>query len=105
MDISKVILTGASGTVGTALKARLESEGVTVVGWDRARVPIDDYHAMEAFVREERPDALCHLAIAARPTGRPDESWLVNYTWASELAWITSILGVRFVFTSSVLVF
>lgn len=105
MEIKKAIITGANGTVGTALRARLAREGVTVIGWDRGRVPVDDYYAMEAFVREERPDALIHLAIATRPTGRPEESWLVNYTWTSELAWITRLLGVRFVFTSSVLVF
>jgi dTDP-4-dehydrorhamnose reductase len=60
---------------------------------------------MEAFVRESAPDALFHLAIASQPTGRPGESWLVNYEWTSELAWITRKLGVRFVFTSTAMVF
>jgi len=60
---------------------------------------------MEDFVRRERPDVLFHLAIASRSTGVPNESWLVNYEWTSELAWITRQLGVRFVFTSSVMVF
>jgi dTDP-4-dehydrorhamnose reductase len=60
---------------------------------------------MEDFVRQERPDALFHLAIASRSTGIANESWLVNYEWTSELAWITRQLGVRFVFTSSVMVF
>jgi len=60
---------------------------------------------MEDFVRGERPDLLFHLAIASKSTGKPNESWLVNCEWTSELAWITRQLGVRFVFTSSVMVF
>jgi dTDP-4-dehydrorhamnose reductase len=60
---------------------------------------------MDDFVRQERPDVLFHLAIASRSTGVANESWLVNYEWTSELAWITRQLGVRFIFTSSVMVF
>lgn len=60
---------------------------------------------MEDFVRREKPDVLFHLAIASKSTGKPNESWLVNYEWTSELAWITRQLGVRYVFTSSVMVF
>jgi dTDP-4-dehydrorhamnose reductase len=48
---------------------------------------------------------LFHLATASQPTGRPGESWLINYEWTSELAWITRTLGIRFVFSSTVLVF
>jgi len=72
-----------------------------VIAWDRARVPIDRYAPMEAFVAEARPDVVFHLAIASQPTGRDGESWLVNYEWSSELAWITRMQGVRFVFAST----
>jgi dTDP-4-dehydrorhamnose reductase len=101
----KILITGARGTVAAALRSRLERQGHTIVTWDRRAVPIDDYHAMEAFVRDHAPDVLYHLAIASQPTGRPGESWLVNYEWSSELAWITRILGVRLVFASTALVF
>jgi dTDP-4-dehydrorhamnose reductase len=101
----KTLITGAGGTVGRALAARLEQQGHTVVAWDRSAAPVDDYHAMEAFVRGHAPDVIYHLAIASRPTGRADESWLVNYHWSSELAWIARVLGVRIVFTSTVMVF
>src|ERR1700733_2283801 len=101
----KAIITGAHGTVGSALSKHLKAQGHQVVAWDRFVVPIDRYQPMEDFVREERPDVLFHLAIASRSTGVANESWLVNYEWASELAWITKQLGVRFVFTSSVMVF
>jgi dTDP-4-dehydrorhamnose reductase len=101
----KALVTGANGTVGRALVARLERGGHRAVAWPRDRVPIDDYHAMEAFVRAEAPDVVYHLAIASRPTGREGESWLVNYEWPSELAWVTRVLGAGFVFASTAMVF
>lgn len=101
----KVLVTGLGGTVGQALAARLRAERHEVVGWDRAAVPIDRYDAMDRFVAETGPDAIVNLAIASRPTGRPDESWLVNHDWPSELAWICRQRGVRFVHASSVMVF
>jgi dTDP-4-dehydrorhamnose reductase len=98
------LVTGASGTVGRALVARLEAAG-RVTKWDRAAVPIDRYGPMERFVRETGPDAIFHLAIASRPTGREGEGWLVNYEWTSELAWIARTLEIPFVFTSTAMVF
>jgi dTDP-4-dehydrorhamnose reductase len=68
-------------------------------------VPINDYHLMEAFVRETEPDALFHLAIASRLTGVENEEWAVNYEWPSELAWICRLRDVPFIFTSTVMVF
>lgn len=101
----KAIITGANGTLGRVLKTTLEARGDTVVSWDRRQTPIDDFAAMEAFVRAQRPDVLFHLAVASQPTGRANEGWLVNYHWTSELAWICRQLNVRFVYTSSVTVF
>ncbi len=101
----KALITGARGTVGRALTRALEAAGHTTSAWDRARVPIDDYHAMESFVRAEAPDVVYHLAIASQPTGRDGEAWLVNYEWSSELAWVTRVLGVRMVFASTAMVF
>jgi len=101
----KAIVTGANGTVGSALVQHLKTQSHRVTSWDRNVVPIDCYQPMEDFVRREKPDVLFHLAIASQSTGMPNESWLVNYEWTSELAWTARQLGVRFVFTSSVMVF
>lgn len=101
----KVLVTGLRGTVGRALAAELRHGGHQVVGWDRSAVPIDRYDAMERFVAETAPDAVVNLAIASQPTGRERESWLVNHDWPSELAWICRQREIRFVHTSSVMVF
>lgn len=104
----KAIVTGASGTVGRALREALDAQGGSAVPWDRTRVPIGDYGAMKRFVEREQPDALFHLAAASQPTqphSAYEESWAVNYTWTSELAWLTRELQIAFVFTSTVMVF
>ena len=101
----KTIITGSNGTVGSALKQQLLKHDWEVVGWNRSQIPIDDYHAMESFIRDQNPDVVFHLAVASTSTGRENEDWLVNYEWTSELAWITHILNIKFIFTSSVMVF
>ncbi len=101
----RAVVTGAGGTVGTALVDYLKHKKITVIRWNRNEVPIDAYYPMEDFLRAVRPDVLFHLAIASKNTGRENENWLVNYEWPSELAWITRILNITFVFTSSVAVF
>lgn len=101
----KAILTGVNGAVGTGLKRHLEAQGHTVVGWDRRHVPIDDSAAMEAFIHDQHPDALFHLAIPSQSTGRENESWWVNHYWTGELARICRQSAIRFLFTSTVMVF
>ncbi len=104
----KAIVTGSRGTVGAALCRALDEQRWQVARWDRERVNITDYAAMESFIAAERPDVLFHLAIASRPgatSNGPGESWQVNFDWTSELAWLTGQLGVRFVFASTVMVF
>jgi dTDP-4-dehydrorhamnose reductase len=101
----KAIITGASGTVGRALVHEIEAQGGTAIPWKRDQTPLDDYAAMEAFVRQHQPDSLFHLAVPSQSTGRVDEGRLVNIQWTGELAWICRQLGVRFVFTSTVMVY
>jgi len=101
----KIAVTGSGGTIGSALVPYLKSQGHSVVAWDRSKVPITEYWAMEEFLRTEKAEALFHLAVPSKPTGTPNESWLVNYQWTSELAWICKELGIVFVYVSTVMVF
>lgn len=97
----KVLVTGLGGTVGRALAAALPG----AIGWDRSSVPIDRWDAIDGHIAAIAPDAVVNLAIASRPTGRSNESWLVNHDWPSELAWSCRQRGIRFVHASSVMVF
>ncbi|MCB9791392.1 MAG: sugar nucleotide-binding protein [Alphaproteobacteria bacterium] len=104
----RALVTGSRGTVGTALRRAVEAKGGSVVAWDRASVPLDDYGAMLAFIEACAPDVLFHLAAASQPAqarSSEEESWRVNYEWSSELAWICRELELPFVFTSTVMVF
>ncbi len=99
----KLLVTGLRGTVGRALARQLA--GHDVVGWDRTQVAIDRWDAIDGHVAAVAPDAVINLAIASQPTGRPNESWLVNHDWPSELAWSCRQRGIRFIHASSVMVF
>ena len=101
----KAVVTGASGTVGRALVAYLTSKNVQVIAWDRSQTPIDDYSIMETYLSEVSPDVVYHLAVPSKSSGIENEAWLVNYHWSSEIAWITRILSIKFVYVSTVMVF
>ncbi|URA10823.1 sugar nucleotide-binding protein [Thermospira aquatica] len=101
----RILVTGLRGTVGQALQNYLHSLKHEVYGWPREEIPIDNYLAMESYIQEIAPDVLFHLAAPSKPTGKPNENWLVHYEWSSELAWITHRFGIRFLYTSTVQVF
>jgi dTDP-4-dehydrorhamnose reductase len=100
-----IVITGASGTVGSVLTNLLKAMGHRVTPWRRQEISINNYGKMEHYLRAIEPDALIHLATASSPTGLENESWLVNYDWTSELAWLSHMLGFKFIFTSTVNVF
>ncbi len=101
----KTLLTGASGGLGIALTRHLQSYNIQTIPWDRRAVPIDNEDRIRTFLRESAPDILFHLATASQPTGRENEGWLVNVEWTTTLARLTAEMGIRFVFTSSIMVF
>ena len=102
----KVILTGANGTIGKVLLQKLLLEGYEVEKWDRTKVPIDNYSLMEEYIKRIKPECLFHLAAITSfdPEQRKD-SWKVNYEWTSELAWLCKLHSVKFIFTSTGMVF
>ncbi len=103
--IRNALITGASGTVGTALSAFLTKRRIAVTAWDREAAAIDDPAAMETFIKAAQPDIIYHLATDSTPTGIENEGWRVNVEWTESLAEITQQIGIKFVFTSSVMVF
>lgn len=88
----RAIVTGLNGTVAPAVADALQRNGHTVIGWNRAAVPIDDAEKINAFFHESAPDAFFHIA-----TGPPQ--------WAELVARLCFERDIKFLFTSSVSVF
>jgi dTDP-4-dehydrorhamnose reductase len=98
------LLTGLNGTVGRALAAALRVRGVTVHAYPRTDAP-DDPAAINAALDRFAPDVLFHLAIASQPRGLENESWRINVEWPMRLAAACRDRGVRFISTSTAMVF
>jgi dTDP-4-dehydrorhamnose reductase len=88
----RVLLTGASGTLGQVLARRLRAQGDEVIAWPRAQVPPEDAAAGQRWLSQQRPDAIAHLA-----TG--------GVAWADGLAGWAAEHAVPLVFTSTAMVF
>lgn len=88
----RILLTGAAGTVGGAVRAEASRRGWDVAAWDRATHSPDDPSAVEARIAQARPDAILHLAMGAP-------------AWAARLAAGAAERGIGFVFTSTASVF
>jgi dTDP-4-dehydrorhamnose reductase len=74
------------------LASTLQDRGWQVAGWDRAVHPPADHRACMAHLEAVAPDAVFHLAMGSED-------------WAGRLAHWCDLAGVRFVYTSSAMVF
>ncbi len=88
----RLLLTGARGTVGGAVRHAADRAGWETVAWDRAAASPDDRGAIDRTVHDTAPDAIVHLAM-----GAPG--------WAGGLAALARRARIPFVFTSTASVF
>lgn len=100
-----VLITGASGTVGSALSAVLQQRGYRVVAWDRHTAPPLNRGAAEHLLDSINPQFLFSLAVASRPTGMDDEGWEINANWPGQLAELCYKRNIGMLHVSSVMVF
>ena len=100
----RYVISGASGTVGTAVSEYLQKNNHDIVPWDRQRVSTREYGQMEAFLRDAAPDRLIHLAFAADASSE-EKAWQVDVNWVHELAWACRTLSIPWIQVSTVLVF
>lgn len=100
-----ILVTGSSGTLGTALGIHLRQQGHQVQGWQRQRANPLQLEAHARYLDEVKPDAIYHLAIAAQSTGAENEGWRINVEWSEHLARLAAERDIAFVFTSTALVF
>jgi len=58
----RVVVTGASGRLGSSLTAVLLAEGVEVVGWSRPAFDLDRPAPFPQLLERYRPDLVLHTA-------------------------------------------
>ncbi len=88
----KVIITGLNGTLAPKLAHVLSQQKIDVVAWNRVEVNPEDAEASRKFVEAVQPDAICHLATGSA-------------NWCKILAGISASNEIRFLFTSTAMVF
>ncbi len=103
----KILISGASGFIGSHLKRRLKKEGHIVYGLGRSpgqeiRLDIRDTRKVLEFIKEEKIETVFHLsaALGSHPGG---EKYImeVNYRATRDLAEGLKGSPVRFIFFSS----
>ena len=57
----KIVVTGASGTIGQRLMKALKDHGHKATAFDRNAVDITDRKAVNAYLKEQNPDIIYHL--------------------------------------------
>ena len=101
----RALVTGARGTVGSALVACLAHRGVGVVQWSRRSFPPKDHQGTERLITDSCCDVLFHLALAPSAASSIVQSVDSNVEWPVRLASTCASAGVRFVFASTARVF
>lgn len=88
----KLLITGLNGTLAPKLAALARQRGHQVLGWDRQHIDPNDAAAAQAWLAEQRPDAIAHLAMGASD-------------WAGLLAAYAAQQHIPMLFTSTAMVF
>lgn len=88
----RAIVTGSHGAVAPFIIKELESRGIEVAIFDRTKVDILDYYAVDNFIKQVNPDLFFHVA-----TG--------DLRWISNIVRSCSDLGAKVIFISTVSVF
>ena len=103
--MKKVIITGATGTIGRHLSTHLKNAGVKVFPWDTRQIPFDDEIESELFLSRLKPDVLYHLGAITTLNGNQALAWQVNVDWPIRLAKLCLKHDIKLVFASSAQVF
>ena len=99
----KILITGATGFVGSRFVARWKNE-YTLLTPSHAELPIDNAEAALRYVSEARPDVVLHLAAISNTwhcEQHPEESKQINVLGALHMAQAAKAVGAKFIFFSS----
>ncbi len=105
LNHKRVLITGANGTLGGAMRLYLNSFNIEVFTWNREQVSPFNFQEMKNYILAIKPDSIFHFAMASTDTGLDNESWKINHDWSRDLAIIANDLDIQFVFSSTAMVF
>jgi len=88
----KRLLTGLNGTLAPVFARVAAQHGIDILRWDRQVVAPEAESAARAFLKQEQPDAIAHLAVG-------------SVEWARLLALYAAESSVLLLFTSTAMVF
>ena len=99
----KILVTGASGFVGSRFVARWRSE-YNILTPTHAELDITDYASVSSYFVQNSPDVVVHLAALSN-TGYCEqneaESYRVNVDGAANIARAAAMCGAKMIFFSS----
>jgi len=101
----KVLLTGSNGVVGKSMCRYLNSISVDIIQWDRNKVSPCDFDEMNSFIEIIKPDAIFHFAAITNQSIAEKNSWEINVEWPAMLAKLTKKYKIKFLFTSTSMIF
>ena len=116
----KILITGASGQLGTEIQRQLKNGGsalgpvperlknATIIATDVAELDITDRDATIAFVRRHQPDTIISCAAFTNVDGcetNPEAAFKVNAIGASNLAQAAERINARLIHVSTDYVF
>ena len=107
--MTKILITGANGQLGTELRHLLDEEGISYDAFDSREMDITDQAAVDRRFAECQPEIVFHCAAFTAVDPAEDEkkelNWAVNETGTKNVAMAAQQAGATLVYISTDYVF